>query len=106
MAGAFDQSGDRARMTGPRRKTAMGLAVVFILLLWQAAAWSLPDFLMPAVHVVFGRLREEIGSADFRAALGGSLARLGTGYAAALVAGVVFGLVGAVLFFFREVLKF
>src|SRR5690606_21508639 len=106
MAGAFDQSGDRARMKGPRRKTAMGLAVVFILLLWQVAAWSLPDSLLPDVNVVFVRLWEVIGSADFRAALGGSLARLGTGYAAALVCGVVFGLVGAVLFFFREVLKF
>src|SRR5690606_39316309 len=106
MASAFDASANRPRIVGPRLRTAMALAVVFILLLWQVAAWSLPDFLMPDVHVVFGRLWEEIGSTDFRAALGGSLARLGTGYAAALVCGVVFGLVGAVLSFFREVLRF
>lgn len=106
MASAFDASGNRPRIVGQRRRSAMGLAVVFILLLWQVAAWSLPDFLMPDVHVVFGRLWEEFGSTDFRAALGGSLARLGTGYAAALACGVAFGLVGAVLYFFREVLKF
>jgi NitT/TauT family transport system permease protein len=93
MSSAFDASGSRSRIAGPRRRTAMVLAVVFILLLWQAAAWLLPDFLMPDVHVVFARLWEEIGSTDFRAALGGSLARLGMGY-------------GAVLYFFREVLKF
>ena len=91
---------------GAGRKTAMGLAVVFILLLWQVAAWSLPDFLMPDVHQVFVRLWEEIQSADFRAALAGSLSRLGIGYGSALVFGVVFGLFGAVLVFFREVLKF
>lgn len=84
----------------------MALAVVLILLLWQLAAWSLPDFLMPDVHTVFLRLGEEIGSVDFRAALGGSLARLATGYGVALLCGIVFGLVGAVLDFFREVLKF
>src|SRR3546814_13408277 len=44
-------------------------------------------------------------SADFRAALSGSLVRLGFGYGAALAFGVGFGLVGGVLFFFREVLK-
>ena len=91
---------------GAGRKTAMGLAVVFILLLWQAAAWSLPDFLMPGVPSVFVRLWQEIQSADFRAALAGSLSRLGIGYGSALAFGVVFGLFGAVLVFFREVLKF
>src|SRR3546814_10197016 len=44
-------------------------------------------------------------SADFRAALSGSLVRLGFGYGAALAFGVGFGLVGGVLYFFREVLK-
>ena len=84
---------------GAGRKTAMALAVVFILLLWQVAAWSLPDFLMPDVHQVFVRLWEEIQSADFRAALAGSLSRLGIGYGSALVFGVVFGLFGAVLLY-------
>src|SRR5690606_19789524 len=106
MDDGWNRAGEHARLVGPRRKAAMGLAVVLILLWWQVAAWSLPDFLMPDVHTVFLRLWEELGSTDFRAALGGSLARLGTGYGAALLCGVVFGLAGAVLYFFREVRKF
>lgn len=95
-----------ASLTGNQKRTAMGLALVLILLLWQIAAWALPDFLMPDVWTVFARLGEEIGSGDFREALWGSLSRLGIGYGSALVLGIVFGLLGAVLFFFREVLKF
>jgi NitT/TauT family transport system permease protein len=83
----------------------MFLAVVFILLMWQVAAWFLPDFLMPDVHTVFVRLWEEVQTSNFRQALWGSLVRLGTGYGSALLLGIGFGLVGAILFFFREVLK-
>lgn len=83
----------------------MALAVVLILFLWQVAAWMLPDFLMPDVHTVFVRLWQELQSGEFRAALIGSLTRLGTGYGLALLLGIGFGLIGAVLFFFREVLK-
>ncbi|KAK68360.1 hypothetical protein AZ22_0549, partial [Bordetella bronchiseptica 980-2] len=32
------------------------LGVLFILALWQAAAWVLPDFLMPGVPTVAQRL--------------------------------------------------
>ena len=95
----------QTRIAGFRKNSAMALAVVFILFMWQVAAWMLPDFLMPDVHTVFVRLWEELQSGDFRAALSGTLMRLGTGYGAALVLGVGFGLVGAVLYFFREVLK-
>ena len=35
----------------------------------------------------------------------GSLSRIGDGYAAAMLFGIGFGLIGALLFFFREVLK-
>lgn len=49
----------------------MMVAVLVILLIWQAAAWSLPDFLMPDVHSVMLRLWEDIQSGDFRAALTG-----------------------------------
>ncbi len=83
----------------------MVVAILFILLLWQAAAWSLPDFLMPGVPTVVVRLWADIQSAPFREALMGSLTRLGTGYVAALLFGVGFGLIGGILFFFREVLK-
>lgn len=95
----------QVRLSGYRKKLAMALAIVFILLLWQVAAWFLPDFLMPDVPTVMARLWEEIQSPNFRAALWGSLFRLGTGYGAALLFGIGFGLIGAVLFFFREVLK-
>ena len=93
------------RLTGFKKKLAMVVAIAVILLFWQVAAWSLPDFLMPGVPSVMVRLWEDIQSSDFRAALSGSLVRLGFGYGAALLFGVGFGLVGGVLFFFREVLK-
>jgi len=93
------------RISGYRKYVAMALAVVFILFCWQIAAWSLPDFLMPDVPTVLVRLWEELQSPNFREALWGSLGRLGVGYGAALLLGIGFGLIGAVLFFFREVLK-
>jgi len=93
------------RLSGNQKKFAGVLAITFILFFWQVAAWFLPDFLMPDVPTVMVRLWEEIQSADFRAALWGSLVRLASGFGAALVLGVGFGLVGAVLYFFREVLK-
>lgn len=88
-----------------KKKTAMVVAVAAILFMWQIAAWVLPDFLMPGVPSVISRLAEDILSAEFRATLAGSLSRLGLGYGAALFFGVGFGLLGAVLAFFREVLK-
>ena len=93
------------RLTGFKKKLAMVVAIAVILLFWQIAAWSLPDFLMPGVPSVMVRLLEDIQSSDFRAALSGSLVRLGFGYGSALIFGVGFGLIGGVLFFFREVLK-
>ncbi|HZH55877.1 MAG TPA: ABC transporter permease subunit [Burkholderiaceae bacterium] len=93
------------QLAGPLKKLAMGVAVLVILLIWQSAAWSLPDFLMPNVPSVIARLWEDIQSGDFRTALTGSLTRLGFGYGFALLFGIGFGLVGALLFFFREVLK-
>lgn len=95
----------QTRLSGLHKKLAFALAVVLILLGWQIAAWILPDFLMPDVPVVMKRLWEELQSESFRTALWGSLIRLGTGYGIALLFGIGFGLIGAVLFFFREVLK-
>lgn len=91
--------------SGYKKKTAMVVAVAAILLLWQVSAWFLPDFLMPGVPTVMWRLGQDIQSAEFRGVLAGSLGRLGVGYGAALLFGVGFGLIGAVLFFFRDVLK-
>jgi NitT/TauT family transport system permease protein len=93
------------RLTGFQKKSAMVLAITFILLMWQVAAWILPDFLMPGVPTVAMRLWEEIQTPNFRAALWGSLVRLAGGYGAAALFGIAFGLVGAVMFYFREVLK-
>jgi NitT/TauT family transport system permease protein len=95
----------QTRIAGFQKKSAMALAVVFILFIWQAAAWSLPNFLMPDVQTVFIRFWQELQSESFRTALWSSLLRLGGGYGAALVFGIGFGMIGAVLFFFREVLK-
>jgi len=83
----------------------MASAVAFILFMWQVAAWFLPSFLMPGVPEVMMRLGKEVQSGDFRSAIFGSLGRLGVGYGVALFFGIGFGLFGAVLYFFREVLK-
>jgi NitT/TauT family transport system permease protein len=96
---------NQIHLTALRKKLAMVVAIVAILFFWQVAAWMLPDFLMPGVPTVMTRLWEDIQSAEFRMTLSGSLTRLGFGYGAALLFGVGFGLCGAVLFFFREVLK-
>ncbi|HJV73755.1 MAG TPA: ABC transporter permease subunit [Noviherbaspirillum sp.] len=96
---------NRTRISGLHKKLALGLAVVFILFSWQVAAWFLPDFLMPDVPTVIVRLWQELQAENFREALWGSLARLSVGYGSALLLGIGFGLIGAVLYFFREVLK-
>lgn len=93
------------RLTGPKKYLAVVLAVAFILLIWQSAAWSLPDFLMPDIPVVFARLFQAITEQDFLDGLMGSMSRLGTGYGFAMLFGIGFGLVGGVLFFFREILR-
>jgi len=83
----------------------MAVAIVFILLIWQTAAWTLPDFLMPGVPTVVARLWADIQTGAFRQVLSGSLTRLGFGYGIALLFGIGLGLLGGVLYFFREVLK-
>src|SRR3546814_8428515 len=62
------------------RKLAMVIAMALILLFWQAAAWTLPDFLMPGVPAVAVRLWHDIQTEEFRQILSGSLGRLGIGY--------------------------
>lgn len=60
---------------------------------------------MPGVPTVMARLWAELFTPEFHAILRGSLTRLVIGYSIALLFGIGFGLIGAVLFFFREVLK-
>lgn len=80
-------------------------AVAFILLMWQIAAWNLPVFLMPDVHIVLERLWQEVQQEQFREGLSNSLLRLGIGYGSALGLGILFGLVAGLLGFFRSALK-
>lgn len=91
--------------TGVASKRAYVLAIVLILFFWQVAAWFLPSFLMPDVHVALMRLWRELGSAEFYHGLGNSMGRLGAGYGAALLAGIVLGLVGGTLNAVRSTLK-
>ena len=78
-----------ASSTGVASKRAYVLAIAVILFFWQVAAWFLPDFLMPDVHVAIQRLWEELNSATFWEGLGNSMTRLGAGYGWALVLGGV-----------------
>ena len=48
------------RLSPTRKKLAMLLAIVLILLGWQIAAWSLPGFLMPGVPSVLVRLWQDV----------------------------------------------
>ncbi|MBB6082265.1 NitT/TauT family transport system permease protein [Castellaniella defragrans] len=95
----------KRRLSPAARKLAMLIAIAAILLFWQMAAWTLPDFLMPGVPKVLERVWHDIQTAEFRAILAGSMGRLGVGYGFALLFGIGFGLAGGLLVFFREVLK-
>ena len=53
------------RVTGARKHLAGVLGVLFILALWQLAAFALPDFLMPGVPAVVQRLFEDLGKQSF-----------------------------------------
>lgn len=95
----------KRRVSPTARKLAMLVAIAAILLVWQCAAWTLPDFLMPGVPVVLERVWHDLQTAEFRAILAGSMGRLGVGYGFALLFGIGFGLAGGLLLFFREILK-
>ena len=60
---------------------------------------------MPGIAAVAQRLVGDLGQASFLQSLLGTLGRLGAGTAWRWTAGIGFGLVAAVLFFFREVLR-
>ncbi|MEC7814648.1 MAG: ABC transporter permease subunit [Pseudomonadota bacterium] len=94
-----------ASANGVASKRAYVYAIAVILFFWQVAAWSLPDFLMPDVHVAFQRLWEELNSSEFWEGLGNSMTRLGVGYGWALVLGVLLGLVGGSIDAVRNTLK-
>ncbi len=59
---------------------------------WQVAALVSPTFLFPAPASVLARLAQEVGQPAFQESLWRSLSRLGLGFSAATVLGVVLGL--------------
>lgn len=95
----------KQRLSPAARKLAMLIAIAAILLFWQLAAWTLPDFLLPGVPKVLVRIWHDIQTPQFRGILAGSMGRLGVGYGFALLFGIGFGLAGGLLMFFREILK-
>ncbi|MFW5823739.1 MAG: ABC transporter permease [Marinobacter sp.] len=96
---------ESAQPTTVASKRAYVVAIAFILFFWQVAAWFLPDFLMPDVHVAFIRLWQELNSGEFYEGLGNSMWRLGAGYGAAIFFGIILGLVGGTLNAVRSPLK-
>lgn len=80
-------------------------AIFLILLIWQTAAWSLPDFLMPGVIKVVTHLFYSMQQPEFYESLLGSLNRLGFGYGFALLFGILLSLSASLLGFFKDTLK-
>lgn len=67
-------------------------AVGSILVLWQTAAWFLPDFLLPDVTRVAQRLSKDLVNREFLVGLRHSVFRLGLGYPIACLLGTFLGL--------------
>src|SRR5690606_42123572 len=96
----------KRRLSPAARKLAMLIAIAAILLFWQMAAWTLPDFLMLGVPKVLVRVWHDIQTAEFRAILAGRMGRLGVGYGFALLFVIGSGLAWGMLVVCRSVLKF
>lgn len=88
-----------------RKALAVVAAVILIALIWQSAAWSLPDYLMPDVWVVVAHLWNSLGQEEFLTSVQSSLGRLGSGYGAAIIFGISFSLLASLLHFFKDTLK-
>lgn len=80
-------------------------AIFLILFIWQCAAWSLPDYLMPDVPVVLAHFWQSLGEAEFQQSVMDSLSRLGSGYGFAVIFGVVLSLLVSLLVFFKDTFK-
>lgn len=70
------------------------VAVAIVLIAWQAVAWSgwRPVYVFPGPDQVLPRIAEEITSPGFWEAVGVTMRRAFTGFALALVVGVLLGL--------------
>jgi NitT/TauT family transport system permease protein len=69
-------------------------AVAIALLIWQLVFWSgwRPDYVLPSPVQVFGRLFQDAGTAGLWLAIGITMQRAVIGYAIAVVAGTLIGL--------------
>ncbi|NLE71342.1 MAG: ABC transporter permease subunit [Actinomycetales bacterium] len=86
---AGKDSSPSARRRGPARAVRPALVLAFWLLVWQAGAWAVgQDFLLASPVSVTRRLVELVGTAELWGAVGHSLARIGIGFLAAVLAGV------------------
>ena len=88
-----------------RKLLAVLAAIALILFIWQCAAWSLPDYLMPSVPTVLVHLWQSLFNGEFQQSVAESLSRLGTGYGFAILFGVTFSLLASLLGFFKDTLK-
>ncbi|WP_408007407.1 ABC transporter permease [Pseudalkalibacillus sp. A8] len=80
-------------------------AVGSLLLIWQIAAWILPEFLMPDVIKGLQRFIGNFSNPDFIKGLQSSLYRLAWGYPVACLLGAILGLLGGVSKTFSVYLK-
>lgn len=92
-------------MQSLKKPLSIFAAIFLILAIWQLAAFSLPDFLMPGVLTVVSHLYYSVQQAEFYDSLFGSLNRLGWGYGFALVFGIAISLSASLLGFFKDTLK-
>lgn len=71
------------------------VAVLTLMGTWWIVSAQLPAFIMPPLQVVLPRLVKELSSPAYLAAVGVSLQRLMVGYSAALLSGLVVGMIGS-----------
>lgn len=81
-------------------------AVLSLLLIWQAGAWSLPEYLLPGPLKTWDRLIADVTSSEsFQKGLYGSLLRIGVGYPLACLLGTILGLLAGISVTFRAYLR-
>lgn len=92
---AHPSSASQTRRFSADRLGFYALAFATLLLLWQFAAWSLPDFLLPDPLKVLAQFPDAVVSGSFWAGLLTSLGRLLTALAAAAALGLGMIFLGA-----------
>src|SRR3979411_3208053 len=72
-------------------------AVALMLAAWQAVVWSgwKPDYVLPGPGLVFQRLAQDLGNANFDLGIAGTRRRAFSGYATAVAIGSLVGILVA-----------